>query len=105
MAASTAARPAGRIRPASISRPPHSTFFADHTLFARRGVTRVVKWCSSRRLTCPSIQPKQRSDSTISDCFSVGSGAPFLAITTWIPGERSCSASSHASNAAWSPNR
>ena len=40
LAASTAARPAGRIRPSAVSRSTVATFLSDHTLFGRRGVIR-----------------------------------------------------------------
>ena len=58
----------------------------------------------SNRLARPSIHPKQSADSTTSAYVTDGTPAPFLASFTYTPGAVPPSASSHASNAAWSGN-
>lgn len=86
LAASTAASPAGCMRPADSSLASRCLFDFDHTLVGRRGVNRIALRCSSRVCTVLSIQPKIRQTSTMSSYAMAGRPVTDRHCTSQNPG-------------------
>ena len=99
-AASTAASPAGSIRPAASSRSTRSTLEGDQRLLARRGVNMSCERCPSTVRWSESIQPKQSASSTAAPYPTAGFPVGFFQETSHAPGALSWFAASQSRHSA-----